>query len=723
MKLAFGTTLRNSLPLAALLLAACGGGGGGTPAPAGGPTPPTPIKLAGAIQGPQPTLAGKVTTFAGAGVAATFGNPQATVSDGTFLYVANSLTDTIDKLELATGIKTTLAGGQDCTSMGCTYFADGIGAAAHFNNPSALTLDAAKTNLYVADTNNFRIRQVNIATGAVTTIAGTGGWANTNNTTGTLASFSLLTGIVADASNLYVTDQYNCAVRQISLTSPYAVITLAGDTVCRFADTAVTTTTTLAVIGSFSYPSALTIVGGNLYIADMNNLRIRKVAIAADAVTGMPAGAISTVAGSGGYGFADNPNGLLANFAYPQAVSSDGANLLFVADTDNQRIRQIDLTTTAVTTLAGSGVCCSAVDGVGAAAAFSYPGNLSFDAGTLYLGENQNIRKVDIASATVSTLYNSNFKDGAATTARFSNLGDVATDGVSLFTADASNNLIRQTNIATGITSTLAGTVGVAGFVDATGTAATFNHPIGITTDGTNVFVADANNNTIRQIVISTGAVTTLAGSPNTWGAVDATGAAASFDYPTAVTTDGTNVYVADSNNNKIRQIVIKTGVVTTLAGTGVYGGTDGAGLTAATFGYPGGITTDGKNLYVMNDYGTSLRQVVIATGVTTTLAGTYSFSGALDGIGAAASFGCWNDVAGITTDGTNVYVADACNGKVRKVVIATGVVSSVTGLGNTSALPAGVVNPLSSWLSGITTDGTSLFVTDSNNRQIKKVQ
>ncbi|MGB7651011.1 MAG: hypothetical protein WBL62_07435 [Gallionella sp.] len=686
------------------------------------------------------TSVGKITTFAGAGIAGSFQGQTASVSDGTFLYVAKSFnnSNTIEKLELATGITTTLAGGNNCPNNGaCVWFADGTGTAARFNNLGAIAIDPAKANLYVSNMQNTSIRQIAIATGVVTTIAGngSGNWGSADNATGALASFTYPRGIAVDASNLYVADQYNSKVRQISLTAPYAVSTLAGDGKYGFADSALAipgsaagvvpvVAAVPAVMGRFAYPQGLALVGGNLYVADSNNQRIRKVAIAANATTGMPAGAISTIAGSGAYGFANNAVGTIATLANPQSITTDGLKNLFIAETNTRTIRQIDLTTTAVTTIAGNpAVCCNQLDGVGVAATFGYPMQLSFDAGTLYVGDNADIRTVATATATVSTLYKSSFKDGAATLARFSNLGDVATDGVSLFTADAGNNVIRQTNIATGVTSTLAGTVGVAGFVDATGTAATFNHPIGITTDGTNVFVADAWSNTIRQIVISTGVVTTLAGTANTLGAVDARGALASFNYPTAVTTDGTNVYVADSSNNTIRQIVISTGVVTTLAGNGVYGGTDGAGLTAATFGYPGGITTDGKNLYVMNDWGTSLRQVVIATGVTTTLAGTYGFSGVLDGVGAAASFGCYNDVAGITTDGSNLYIADACNGKVRKVVIATGVVSSVTGLVNTSALPAGVVNPLSTWLSGITTDGTSLFVTDSTNMQIKKVQ
>ena len=87
------------------------------------------------------------------------------------------------------------------------------------------------------------------------------------------------------------------------------------------------------------------------------------------------------------------------------------------------------------------------------------------------------------------------------------------------------------------------------------GSAASPFKPFGITTDGTDLYVADANNNTIRKTVIATGAVTTLAGSASTAGHADGTGAAASFNGPSGITTDGTNLYVADTYNSTIRMI------------------------------------------------------------------------------------------------------------------------------------------------------------------------
>jgi len=157
-------------------------------------------------------------------------------------------------------------------------------------------------------------------------------------------------------------------------------------------------------------------------------------------------------------------------------------------------------------------------------------------------------------------------------------------------------------------------------------------------------------------------AVTTLAGTGSSGSADNSTGTSASFNGPRGITTDGTNLYVADSDNHLIRKIVISTGVVTTLAGTGSNGSANGTG-TSASFNYPNGIATDGTNLYVIDTNNHRIRKIVISTGVVTTLAG--SSSGSTDATGTSASF---NYPIGITTDGTNLYVSDQSNHRIRKI-------------------------------------------------------
>jgi len=163
-----------------------------------------------------------------------------------------------------------------------------------------------------------------------------------------------------------------------------------------------------------------------------------------------------------------------------------------------------------------------------------------------------------------------------------------------------------EPDLSTAVT-TLAGSS--SGNTDATGTSATFNYPNGITTDGTNLYVAEYGNHRIRKIVISTGVVTTLAGSSQ--GYTNGTGTSAAFYDPYGITTDGTNLYVTDYGNDRIRKIVIDNGTVTTLAGQSDNGSTDATG-TSASFYYPIGITTDGTNLYVADTNNNRIRKIVL---------------------------------------------------------------------------------------------------------------
>ncbi|MCM2357033.1 MAG: hypothetical protein NDI77_02710 [Geobacteraceae bacterium] len=313
---------------------------------------------------------------------------------------------------------------------------------------------------------------------------------------------------------------------------------------------------------------------------------------------------------------------------------------------------------------------------------------------------------------------NNGSADGAGALASFNELGGFTTDGQNLFIADSLDNTIRKVAISTGEVTTLAGVAGAIGSADGIGAAARFSHPSGITTDGTNLFVTDSYNRTVRKIEIATGAVTTLAGTAGNSGSADGAGAAASFSLLHGITTDGTNLYVTDGGNATIRKIVISTGAVTTFAGTaGITGSADGTGSAASFYG-PVGITTDGTNLYVTEPSNKTIRKIVISTGAVTTLAGTAGTSGSVDGIGSAARF----DFPGsITTDGTNLYLADypGTDKKIRKIVISTGAVTSLplsTGLVDVTPLYV-------SASSGITTDGKSLYVSDLSMTKICKIQ
>ncbi|MGY9059042.1 MAG: hypothetical protein ACKVHI_04615 [Candidatus Puniceispirillales bacterium] len=319
----------------------------------------------------------------------------------------------------------------------------------------------------------------------------------------------------------------------------------------------------------------------------------------------------------------------------------------------------------AVTTLAGTGSCGS-LNGTGTSASFCTPVDVTTDGTNIYVTDYyySMLRKIVISTGVVTEIAGMGYcasTNGTGTSAGFCGLNGITTDGINLYVVENKNHLIRQIVISTGIVTTIAGT-GSSGSSNGTGTSASFNGPAGLTTDGTNLYVTDYENDLIRQIVISTGVVSTVAGT-GSYGSANGTGTSASFSAPYGITTDGTNLYVADFGNDLIRKIVISTGVVTTVAGTGSSGSVNGTG-TSASFNGPTGLTTDGTNLYVVDRGNHLIRKIVISTGVVTTVAGTGS-SGSVNGTGTSASF---YKPRNITTDGTSLYIADRMNERIRKI-------------------------------------------------------
>ena len=270
------------------------------------------------------------------------------------------------------------------------------------------------------------------------------------------------------------------------------------------------------------------------------------------------------------------------------------------------------------------------------------------------------------ATKVVSTFVGSTRIINCAALYKFKYPFDITTDGTNLYVVDTDCHTIKQIVIDNGTATILAGT-GSSGSANGVGTSASFDTPYGITTDGTNLYVADSFNHLIRQIGIDNRSVTTLAGS-GSFGSSNGVGTSAKFKRPYGITTDGTNLYVADSDNNLIRQIVISTKAVTTLAGDGSQGSTDHATGTSASFNDPTGITTDGTNLYVADRDNHLIRQIVISTKAVTTLAGTGTggnTNGAGSGAGSVAKF---KDPVGITTDGIDLYVIEVSNHRLRKI-------------------------------------------------------
>jgi hypothetical protein len=443
-------------------------------------------------------------------------------------------------------------------------------------------------------------------------------------------------------------------------------------------------------------------------------------------------------------------------FTGASCVTTDGLNL-YITDGMNQAIRKVVIASGKMTTLVGRYESSGSANPL--LKSWS-PHAITTDGENLYVtGYDNVVWKVVIATGAVSPLAgNPGVKgttDGSGSAASFSHPQGIVRVGSNLYITDADSHTIRKVEIATGTVTTLAGTAGSAGFVDGTGAAARFHTPLSITSDGTSLYLVDSDNYCLRKIAIATGEVstiarhvgagyeaigmtiagsmvyipsgptilrvdiatgvtTTFAGNPRApRGIRDGIGSEARFISPTAVTTDGTNLYITDWENSAVRKIAIATAEVTTFVrGEGSIGAIDGYPYRAR-FNRPDGITTDGANLFVSDIWNGTIRKIEIATGIVTTLAGNWVRErGSIDGTGTSAGF---YDLGGITTDGRNVYVIDFR--AIRKIAIATGVVTTVT-----APLTASTPPPLSIPFA-ITTDGKDLYVADEGSRTIRKVE
>jgi len=336
---------------------------------------------------------------------------------------------------------------------------------------------------------------------------------------------------------------------------------------------------------------------------------------------------VSTFAGSGTAGYVD-ATGAAAVFNSPIGIATDADGNIYVADANNNKIRKISLSGV-VTTLAGS--TAGDVDANGTSARFNTPVGIAVDAyRNVYVADylNHKIRKIS-PSGDVSTFAGTGSPgnaNGPGNGASFNNPRGLAIDvHGNVYVADFGNNLIRKIT-ALGDVSTLAGS-GIAGSVNATGTAASFNIPYGITVDAHGiVYVGDYGNNKIRKIDLL-GAVSTLAGS-GVVGDADSTGIKASFNAPTGILVDTAgNVYVADSGNNKIRKIS-QSGAVSTFAGTGPVGSTNGI-VSSARFYSPTGLAVDPYgNIYVADVGNHKIRLITFSPEIRISQSGSELISG-----------------------------------------------------------------------------------------------
>lgn len=342
-------------------------------------------------------------------------------------------------------------------------------------------------------------------------------------------------------------------------------------------------------------------------------------------------GVISTLAGTGVGGYYNSPNQNLAQFWNPQAVVIDsGHSGLYVADTINAAIRRIDLTNGAVTTVAGTGGThgYSGDGGPATSASLNTPTGVAIDgAGNLFIADQGNnvIRRVDAVSKVITTVAggsitpsgNDTLGDGGpATSAILWGPLSVAVDSPgNLYIADTYHQLVRAVNAATGVISVVAGggtAAGNDGFGDGEpAISAQLANPSGVAVDSTgNLYIADTGDNLIRRVDATTGIITAVAGN-GVWGYSGDFGLAtnASLASPQAISIDaGNNLYIADYGNNAIRRVSASSNNIATIAGKGSTGYSgDGGNPTLAFLTSPMGIAVDENGDLFIGDSGNNV--------------------------------------------------------------------------------------------------------------------
>ena len=340
---------------------------------------------------------------------------------------------------------------------------------------------------------------------------------------------------------------------------------------------------------------------------------------------------ITTVAGNGTAGYnGDNILAINAELNAPVGVAFDAFGNLYVADYQNARIRKINVGTNIISTVAGNG------------SALGYNGD--------------NI---------------------PAVTAGLTSVFGVAIDvSGNLFLTELNGHRIRKVDVTTGLISTIAGN-GIAGYNgdNILATSAELTGPANIVIDANgNIFFVDAGNSgRIRKIDAGTGIITTIAGSGTAgFNGDNIPATSAQLNAPDGLALDGFgNIFISDAGNQRIRKITAGTGIITTIAGNGIYGyNGDNISATSAELADPSGLSTDAAgNVYISDQLNQRIRKVTVSTGLITTVAGTGTAGFNGDNIPAISAK--INYPAGIVLDlSGNIWFADYANNRIREVSV-----------------------------------------------------
>lgn len=536
---------------------------------------------------------GMVTTLAGSprqsgnqegeGAAARFGAcwttfgcelPGVAVDSRGNVYYGDSSNHVIRKIT-PSGAVTTFAG-----DFAVRDGRDGTGRAAGFDEPGPLAIDA-QDNLYVVD--RYRIRKI-APDAVVTTLAGDQSTSSLVDGPGVSATMGPGGIAVDQLGQVFVADMANNAIRKISTDGQ--VTTVAGNSRRGSTDGA-------ANDAQFSSPAGIAVnSSGQLFVSDRANHTVRRV----DSDK-----RVSTLAGLAEQAGTADGVGASARFGMPTGVVATADGSVFVADTDGYAVRRV-LPDGSTSTFAGALGQLNSTDGVGTSARLGWVAGLAQGPdGALYVSDTYflTVRKI-AKDGTVSTLAGggSGANDGVGTKASFSMPYGLAVDAAgTVYVADTWAHTIRKI-MADGTVSTLAGMAYTPGAADGTGSAARFNKPMDVAVDASgDVLVADEQNHAIRKITPD-GVVTTIAGSLGVAGWRDGVGHAAGFYRPDGVTVapEGA-IYIADSWNHTVRKLSSE-GVVTTVVGRAGQRGFLGDKLPG-TLSFPWRIAVRGEAMYI----------------------------------------------------------------------------------------------------------------------------
>lgn len=525
---------------------------------------------------------------------------------------------------------------------------------------------------------------------------------------------------------------------------------------------------------------------GNLYIADTANSVIRVVNMGTQSLTiggvVIASGAIQIVAGNGTAGYTgDGSAAVGAELSGPFGVFVDAQGNIFIADTENSVIREVVASTGTIQTVAGTpDVTGFSGDGASATAAtLDLPQDVFVDtSGIIYIADTFNsvirvvnpgtqpvtIAGVAIPAGAIQTVAGIYYSAGLGTACQFTGDNGPATsaylclpNGVfadasgNIFVADSSNFGIREVS-SSGTISTIAGTLGTAGYSGdgSLATGAELNYPSGVFIDGAgNLFIADTDNYAIREV--GAGNISTIAGNGTlaySGNGVPAVNAALSIPYGAFVDSLG-NVFIADTYNSAIREVGASTGIIQTLAGNGLVCGVpssgcgDGGLATSAQLNYPEAVFVDSNgNVFIADTLNAVVREVVASTGMIQTVAGTPGSVGYSGDAGAPTSAQFRNPSAVVVDGSGNIYIADTGNSAIRVVntgaaaiviagvTVQPGTIATVAGNGTActdTSSGCGDAGPAISaelnFPSGISLDATgNIFIADTFNNTIREV-